>query len=277
MKIKKFFNVILLFQIIFLLQQNLFAAGTELDNVISIMFVFTLIVIALTLWLAIVYSEENDVDGKAFLAPIKKFVNALTKSTPIEDENEILLDHEYDGIRELDSKIPPWFKFLFYGTIAFAIVYMVRFHVIGSGDVQAEEYQAEVREAEVQREILIKTGAFLNEETVTVANDAGALSNGKAIFEKNCATCHANDGGGLVGPNLTDEYWIHGGGIKNVFKTIKYGVPAKGMISWESQLSPTQMQEVASYILSLQGTTPANPKEPQGTKWVAPTEEENKS
>lgn len=277
MKIKKFLNTILLFEIIFLLQQNIFAAGDELNTVMSIMLVFTVIIIAATLWLSVVYSEKNDNEGKAFLNPYRKFMKMLTKSTPIENEKDILLDHEYDGIKELDSKVPPWFAFLFYGTIVFSIIYMIRFHVIGSGDVQAEEYLEEIRAAQVERQILIKTGAFLNEETVTFTKDAGALSNGKDIFIKNCAACHANDGGGLVGPNLTDEYWINGGGIKNVFKVIKYGVPAKGMISWQTQLSPTQMQEVASYILTLEGTEPANPKQPEGEKWIEPKEEETKS
>ena len=276
MKIKKFFNIILLFQIIFLLQQNIFAAGSELDKVMSIMLIVTILIIAVTLWLSVVYSEKNDSAGKVFLSPFHKFMQMITKSTPIENEKDILLDHDYDGIKELDSKIPPWFSFLLYGTIVFSIIYMIRFHVIGSGDVQAEEYLEEINAAKVERQILIKTGAFLNEETVTYTTDAGALSNGKEIFIKNCATCLANDGGGLVGPNLTDEYWISGGGIKNVFKTIKYGVPAKGMISWQTQLNPTQMQEVGSYILSLQGTQPANPKQAEGEKWVEPVEEETK-
>jgi cytochrome c oxidase cbb3-type subunit 3 len=113
----------------------------------------------------------------------------------------------------------------------------------------------------------MKTGALINEETVTVLTDASALQSGKAIYDANCIACHANDGGGIVGPNLTDQYWINGGGIKNIFKTIKNGVPAKGMISWQTQLNPNQIQQVASYILSLQGKTPVNPKQPEGEIW----------
>jgi cytochrome c oxidase cbb3-type subunit 3 len=139
--------------------------------------------------------------------------------------------------------------------------------------VQEEEYIAEMQLAEAQRHILIKSGAFLNEETVTLAADAGALSSGKDIYDKNCASCHGFGGEGLVGPNLTDEYWVHGGGIKNIFKIIKYGVPQKGMISWQTQLSPTQMQEVGSYIVSLANTNPPNAKPPEGEKWVEETEE----
>ena len=80
--------------------------------------------------------------------------------------------------------------------------------------------------------------------------------------------CHGQKGEGLVGPNFADEYWIHGGGIKNVFKVIKYGVPDKGMIAWQAQLKPADMQKVGSYILTLQGTNPPNPKAPQGTIWA---------
>ena len=130
-----------------------------------------------------------------------------------------------------------------------------------------DEYNEEIAIASAEKEALMKTGALINEETVTVLTDASALQSGKAIYDANCIACHANDGGGIVGPNLTDQYWINGGGIKNIFKTIKNGVPAKGMISWQTQLNPNQIQQVASYILSLHGTTPVNPKEPQGEIW----------
>ena len=144
---------------------------------------------------------------------------------------------------------------------------MIDYHVIGSGQVMQEEYSAEVRAASLEREALIKSGAFVNEETVTVITEPSGLEAGKTIFKTNCIACHAADGGGIVGPNLTDDYWIHGGGIKNVFKTIKYGVVEKGMIAWQTQLNPTQIQEVASYVISLHGTTPAAPKQPEGDIW----------
>jgi cytochrome c oxidase cbb3-type subunit 3 len=133
--------------------------------------------------------------------------------------------------------------------------------------LQAEEYELQVQQAEFERAALMKSGAFLNEESVTLLTDPPSLDAGKQIFTANCVACHAADAGGLVGPNLVDDYWIHGGGIKNIFKVIKYGVTAKGMISWQSQLSPKQMQDVSSYIISLHGTTPANPKQPEGTIW----------
>jgi cytochrome c oxidase cbb3-type subunit 3 len=238
------------------------------------MFLIAIIIIGFT---AIVYyegrkgiSEEEEVLEKQPSA-FAKFRRFITKTTPVETENELLLNHEYDGIRELDSQIPPWFLWLFYATIFFAIVYMLDYHVFNSSPLQDEEYQMQVKQAEVDRAALINSGAFLNEESVTLLKDAAALETGKQIFTTNCVACHATDGGGLVGPNLTDDYWIHGGGIKNVFKTIKYGVVAKGMISWQSQLNPNQIQNVASYIISLHGTKPANPKAPQGTIWTDST------
>ena len=158
---------------------------------------------------------------------------------------------------------------IFYISIIWAVIYMVDFHVIGSGNVQEDEYAKEVEIAALEREILNKSGGIINEDNVTYLDDAAALSGGKDIFIKNCAACHGMNGEGLVGPNFTDDYWIHGGGIQNIFKTIKYGVPAKGMISWEAQLAPTQIQEVGSYIITLRGSNPENQKGPEGKKWDA--------
>jgi len=269
---KSFFAFLLL--LISLFNQSPLLAATEggfdLDKIMKVMLILTLIVIALVMWLAVVYSERNDNYGNIFKRPLTVFKNYLTRLSPMEKEQELLLHHEYDGIRELDNKIPPWFHFLFYGTIIWGIIYMLVFHVFGDGQVQIKEYNAEIQQASLERQILIKTGVFLNEETVADLNDAATLSEGKDIFTKNCVTCHAADGGGVVGPNLTDDFWINGGGIKNIFKTIKYGVPAKGMISWQTQLDPQKMQAVASFIISLHGTKTANPKAPEGEKWEEP-------
>ena len=259
---------------------NIFAEGNAeaaLENAASLMMIFTILLIALVLWLAMVYSEKNDNNGSIFFSPLKKFNQLITGLAPIEKEKELLLDHDYDGIHELDNRIPPWFHAMFWGTIIFAIIYMISYHVIGTGNVQTDEYVAEIQTAAFERDILIRSGAFINEETVTVKNDAAALASGKEIFDKNCATCHGFKGEGLVGPNFTDKNWIHGGGIKNIFKTIKYGVPQKGMISWESQLGPTKMQEVSSYIISLEGTNPPNGKAPEGDVWEEPTSNSEQS
>ncbi len=230
-----------------------------------------LVIIVMIAFLGLIYFESRkDRELKQGESLWDKVKYMLTRSTPIEKEADILLEHEYDGIRELDNRIPPWFNGLFYFTILFGIYYLLNYHVFHTGKLQYEEYEEEMKLAAMQKAELIESGAMINEETVTMLTDAASLSAGKEIFKKNCVACHLDDGGGLVGPNLTDEYWIHGGGIKNVFKTIKYGVPAKGMIRWETQLSPRQIQEVASYVLSLQGTTPANPKAPEGEKWEEP-------
>ncbi len=201
----------------------------------------------------------------------------LTDRVPVEEEEAILMDHEYDGIRELDKNLPPWWKYMFYLTIVFAVVYLFRFHISGTGQLSHEEYAEQMAEAAAEKEAMMADATdLITEENVVQLIDAPSIEKGAAIYTGNCATCHGQLGEGGAGPNLTDEYWIHGGGIKNVFSTIKYGVPAKGMIAWESQFSPKQMQEVASYILTMQGTNPPNAKDPQGEIYVeeAASEEE---
>ncbi|MDX5404149.1 MAG: c-type cytochrome [Bacteroidota bacterium] len=189
----------------------------------------------------------------------------LTDSVPVEREAEVMLDHDYDGIKELDNNLPPWWLYGFYFTILWAIGYMFYYEFLGIGPDQEMLYEQEMAAAQEEVDAYLASASNLVDENSVVAiEDAARLEKGSKIFAQNCAACHAADGGGLVGPNLTDQYWIHGGSIQDVFKTIKYGVPAKGMIPWQDQLSPTQMQDVASYILTLQGTTPAVAKEPQG-------------
>jgi cytochrome c oxidase cbb3-type subunit 3 len=201
----------------------------------------------------------------AVFARIKQM---LTRSVPIEKEKDIMMDHEFDGIRELDNTIPPWFNILFYGTIVIAVLYMLNYHVFKISGLSAEEYNDEIKIASMEREELIRTGAFINENTVKFMNDDATLTEGKNIFNTNCSVCHGPQGGGLIGPNLTDEYWIHGGGVVNIFKTVKYGVPIKGMVSWQNQLNPKQIQAVANYILTFKGTNPPNAKQPEGQVYI---------
>ncbi len=206
----------------------------------------------------------------AEVVPVEQdiWTGALNNAVPVEREGEIMMDHEYDGIRELDNNLPPWWIWGFYFTIAFAGVYLTYYHITGKGDLQIAEYEKAMEEGRLQKEaFLAKSGAKVDENSVVVFTDAAQLEKGKETFKTYCAACHGQAGEGGVGPNFADEYWIHGGGIKNIFKTVKYGVPAKGMIAWEAQLTPVQIQEVASYILTLKGTNPANPKEPQGDLW----------
>lgn len=200
----------------------------------------------------------------------KKISKTLTRATPIEKEVDILMDHDYDGIRELDNHLPPWWKWLFYLTIVWSMIYLVVYHVFDWLPLQDAEFNNEIVRAEAALEA--KRAAMtdlIDEASVEITTDATELENGATIFARQCAVCHQPDGGGNVGPNMTDQYWIHGGDIKDLFRTIKYGVPEKGMISWQSQLSPGDMRDVASFILvELVGTTPANPKEPQGELYV---------
>jgi cytochrome c oxidase cbb3-type subunit 3 len=198
----------------------------------------------------------------------------LLGSKPIEEEGEIILDHNYDGIKELDNNLPPWWLYGFYISIIFAVVYMLRFHVF-DGYTQSDELETELADAREAIEEYKKTAKNLVDvNTVTLLTDAGDLSAGKTLFETNCVACHMADGGGGIGPNLTDEHWILGGGIKNVFKTVSEGGRSgKGMISWKQQLKPLEMAQVSSYVLTFQGTTPANPKEAEGDIWVDETAE----
>jgi cytochrome c oxidase cbb3-type subunit 3 len=193
----------------------------------------------------------------------------LLGQKPIEEEGEIILDHNYDGIKELDNNLPPWWLYGFYASIIFAAVYLLRYHVF-SGPTQIDELETELADARIAIETYKKTAKNLVDiNTVTVLTDAADLSAGKTIFETNCVACHMADGGGGIGPNLTDQHWILGGGIKNVFKTVSEGGRSgKGMIAWKQQLKPLEMAQVASYVLTFEGTTPANPKVAEGDIWV---------
>lgn len=210
-----------------------------------------------------------------------------------------LLDHDADGIRELDNDLPRWWVWLFYLTIVWAVLYMLFYHVFGIGYSSAEEYKKEMnpayvrmpsREAKllgilpeyhspfydpaVDMRLLNKdTGAMpaYVEETresdttdYVAATDDATLAQGQGIFVAKCATCHGNYGEGGIGPNLTDDYWLHGNSFNDVYRTIKFGVPAKGMISWRMEMPPDQIQAVASFVMTLHGTNPPNPKAPQG-------------
>lgn len=188
---------------------------------------------------------------------------------PIEEEYKIDTGHSYDGIRELDNIIPPWFTTAFIITIIFGIGYFYRYQIAKSGPSQIQEYKSAVALAEIQHDEYLKTAANAIDESNVKIMTGADLEEGKKTFQTICAACHRVDGGGQVGPNLTDDYWIHGGALKDLFKTIKYGYPEKGMISWKEQLSPAQMAQAANYILTLHGTNPPNPKEKQGTLYVA--------
>jgi cytochrome c oxidase cbb3-type subunit 3 len=169
--------------------------------------------------------------------------------------------HEYDGIQEYDNDMPPWWKAGFYITVVFAIAYLMIYHVFGWMPLQTKEYEEEVAEAKTKF-------ASVDQVYEKAISDKAKLKSAADIFQKNCKTCHGASAEGLVGPNLTDEYWLHGGTVNDVYKTIKYGKTEKNMPAWKSNFSNDQVYEIASYILSLQGSKPANAKEPQGEKVV---------
>jgi cytochrome c oxidase cbb3-type subunit 3 len=199
----------------------------------------------------------------------QNIVAKLTRSKEMEREEDIMLDHDYDGIKELDNVLPPWWVYLFYGTIIFALVYLVRFHVMNEYD-QEQEFKNEVELAELEKSKLPKSAADeISYETVVAVTDATSLAKGKEIFNNACAACHKADGGGLVGPNLTDKHWINGGGIKNIFKLISEGSKNNpSMVAWKANLSATDIQSVSSYILTLEGSNPPDAKAAEGEIWA---------
>lgn len=188
----------------------------------------------------------------------------MTRAIPVEKEADVLLDHDYDGIKELDNALPPWWKYGFYFTVVAAFIYVFNFHVFGTGKNPEQEYAAEMEQGRrVEEAYKAKTKNLVDENNVLMA-DAAGIAEGSKLFKQSCIACHGQNGEGGIGPNLTDEYWIHGGGMNDVYKTIKLGYPDKGMQSWESMMSPVQIKDLASYVKSIKGTKPANAKAPQG-------------
>lgn len=228
------------------------------------------VLFAIFFFLGVVLYSANSVlkkENKAFT--FNKWWTSMnrrffTKAVPVEREEDILLDHDYDGIKELDNALPPWWKYGFYFTIAVAALYLLRFHVWKTGPDPQQEYDQEMKLAAAEtEEYRKKAGDIVDEKTVTMA-DAAGIEEGNKLFHSNCFACHGAKGEGGVGPNLTDNYWLHGGTINEVFKTIKYGVPEKGMQSWQKAYPPSQIKNLAGYVKSLAGTNPPNAKAPQG-------------
>lgn len=198
-----------------------------------------------------------------------KFWTKINGYKPIEKEAELIMDHNYDGITELDNHLPPWWTWLFYFTIVWAGVYLFVYHISDSLPLMDQEYQNEVAIAQEQKTKFLASqpAITIDENALTYEKDDAIIGEGRKVFTTNCTSCHNADGQGGIGPNLTDAYWLHGGGVKNIYATVKNGVPEKGMISWAPVLTPKQIRDVTFYIMSIQGTTPANPKAPQGTLW----------
>lgn len=190
--------------------------------------------------------------------------NWMTKAVPLEEEADILLDHDYDGIRELDNALPPWWKYGFYITIVIAVIYVFNFHVWGIGKNPEQEYAEEMLEGKRIEELYKAKTKNLVDENNVVISDATGIESGKNLYTQSCIACHGTKGEGGIGPNLTDEFWIHGGTMNNIYNTLKIGYPEKGMQSWQTMFSPVQLKNLASYVKSIKGTNPPNPKAPQG-------------
>lgn len=194
----------------------------------------------------------------------------LTKIVPVEKEETVMLDHDYDGIKELDNHLPPWWKWLFYFTIIVSVIYLFVYHVIDYFPLMDEEYAIEMKEANEKLATLEASGAV---ETIDVNNpvkseDPAVIASGMSIFNTNCASCHAVDGGGGIGPNLTDNYWLHGGSFQDIFTVVNNGVDGTSMIAWKNVFSPVQVRDVSSYVATLVGTNPAASKDGEGELYV---------
>lgn len=245
--------------------------ANEFYLLVSVIFIEVLTIIYLGFGIRRVYNELLPQQAAAaakesqwatwWAAMDKKF---FTKAVPVEKEADVLLDHDYDGIRELDNSLPPWWKYGFYVTIGVAFVYIINFHVMGNGKNPTQEYLAEMDKARIEKEIYDANNKDKIDEKAVPLADANGIARGKEIFNADCWACHGKLGEGGAGPNLTDNYWIHKGSLNDIYMSIKTGYPDKGMQSWAVKYTPKQMSEIASYITTLKGTNPPNGKAPQG-------------
>ena len=270
---------------------NWSTGNTSIDIVIGLMLITSIMVLGVSILMLKVVKfyvkesahpslfatpEEKErlrLEQEAALALKKKKPSVwlkLMQLKPLEEEGSLVMEHKFDGIAELNNPTPAWFMILFYATIIFAMGYLLNYHVFGYGKLQDEEYVAEIEQAAEDKAAFlanpVNAASAVNENNIVQSKDDAVLKSGAALFANRCTPCHGEHAEGIVGPNLTDAYWLHGGQVKSVFKTIKYGVPEKGMIAWEKSLSAQQISDLANYILSLQGTKPAGAKAPQGEK-----------
>ena len=183
-------------------------------------------------------------------------------------EEDKLLEGNYDGIEEYDNDLPRWWVWLFYLTIVFAVMYPIYYHVY-PGRTTAVELAEGMKDLEVRKAAIEAQanamGFHRNEEAlIALSKDPEHVEKGKVIFATRCAVCHGPEGQGIIGPNLTDDYWIHGSKLEQLRTVIENGVLEKGMLAWKGILSSEDIDNVLSFIRSIHGTNPANPKAPQG-------------
>lgn len=256
---------------------------TEVLVISLLIFAAALLMVSIVLFKAfkVFYNERNNptayhVPEKIKALPYEEWKKSvkgkptiwtkLLSLKPIEEEKNLEIPHEFDGIKELNNPVPTWFNVLFYGTILFGLGYYYYYH-FSIGMRQDQEYEVEMVEAaKAKIQFLAKSAEKYDENSVKI--DAALIENGAKVFMANCTACHGDKGQGIVGPNLTDEFWLHGGSVNDVFKVIKYGVLDKGMTAWEKSLTSKQIAELSNYIISLQGSNPAGAKAPQGIKYV---------
>ena len=192
----------------------------------------------------------------------------MNPSEPDDAGQDRLLEHDYDGIREYDNPMPRWWLHLFYASIVYAVLYFINvIPGVGSGKGRIASYERTVAEARARaaasapREVTVTEGVIL-----AAAHDPAKPAAGRETFTTTCVACHLADGGGLIGPNLTDAYWIHGGQPLQIYRTVHDGVPDKGMPAWSQSMPPDKVISVVAFVTTLRGTHPAKPKAPQGTK-----------
>lgn len=248
--------------------------------VFALMFITIILVAIVTLYvvkIAGILNEHIEKEkaqklGAAYVPPPgwwARISEKLNASVPVEQEKTIELNHNYDGIKELDNHLPPWWKWLFYGTIGWAVIYIIAFHFTNTFPLSHDEYRIELALAEEQARQLKADqpeAEAIDESNLEFVSDPAIIEKGKKVFAGNlCGSCHRNDGGGnTIGPNLTDQYWIHGGDTKSIYNTIKNGVVEKGMPAWGKAMSPQDLRNLTFYVMSLQGTNPPDAKAPQG-------------
>ncbi|HLV62867.1 cbb3-type cytochrome c oxidase N-terminal domain-containing protein [Galbibacter sp.] len=276
-----YLRVLLILTVVFILAEYFIDSGDipafiKYPEVALFLGLFVVLLIGLEIMIAAMNSITQAISPQKDLAQekehefawFKKIVDKLMDSTPLEKEAEVIMDHNYDGIQELDNTLPPWWKYGFYASIVFAIIYLVRFEILGA-DNQYVELEKEVAAATIAIEEYKKTAKdLIDADNVVLLTEASDLKAGEGIYNTLCVACHRMDGGGGIGPNLTDEYWILGGGIKNIFNTISEGGRSgKGMVSWKQSLKPSEIQQVASYVMSLSANNPVDGKDPEGEIW----------
>lgn len=237
--------------------------------VILILELFVILWMCLLILRVVVKKEEES--AQVVVEKVKKeseWFSFLTRKVlgvaPVAKDQDVMLDHDYDGIKELDNDLPPWWKYGFYLTIVSGAIYLIGYHVTGSFKLSEEEYTTELVQAEeAVKAYRLKMAMNVDETNAVFLSESANIQKGKAIFDGNCIACHGNNGQGMIGPNLTDKYWLYGGAPGNLFKIVSNGT-SKGMQPWKDKLSPIQIQDVISFIHTLQGSNPAEAKAPEG-------------